>query len=99
MPFAGGRAHVASQTTTRPTYVGIGAQKCASTWLHRMLEAHPQVCVPAVKEVDFFSYRYDRGYQWYERRLTTGSDGTVRTARGEISPSYFCEPSVPERLA
>jgi hypothetical protein len=80
----------------RPTYVGIGAQKCASTWLHRILAEHPQVAVPEVKEVDFFSYHYDRGYQWYERGFAAA--GAAR-ARGEISPSYFCEPSVPERVA
>jgi hypothetical protein len=81
---------------TRPTYIGIGAQKCASSWLHSILAEHPQVAVPAVKEVDFFSYRYDHGYQWYERCFEHG--GAAR-ARGEISPSYFAEPSVPERVA
>lgn len=80
----------------RPTYVGIGAQKCASTWLHRILAEHPQVAVPEEKEVDFFSYRYDHGFQWYERRFA--HDGEAR-ALGEISPSYFCDPCVPERLA
>jgi len=80
----------------RPTYVGIGAQKCASTWLHRILAEHPQVAVPEVKEVDFFSYRYDHGYQWYENHFSGGGSAL---ARGEISPSYFCEPTVPERVA
>ncbi|MCE3286038.1 MAG: sulfotransferase [Steroidobacteraceae bacterium] len=84
----------------RPTYVGIGAQKCASTWLHRILESHPEVSVPEVKEADFFSYRYDRGFQWYERCFATAQEsGRVVRARGEISPSYFCEPAVPERIA
>ncbi|MFO1468552.1 MAG: sulfotransferase [Steroidobacteraceae bacterium] len=80
----------------RPTYVGIGAQKCASTWLHEILASHPQVGVPEVKEVDFFSYRFDHGYQWYERHFSATASAL---ARGEISPSYFCEPAVPERLA
>jgi hypothetical protein len=83
--------------TARPTYVGIGAQKCASTWLHRVLAEHPQVAVPEAKELDFFSYHYDCGFQWYERQFATDRPG-VR-ARGEISPSYFCEPAVPARLA
>lgn len=81
----------------RPTFVGIGAQKCASTWLHRIVATHPQVTVPAVKEVDFFSYRYDRGHQWYERQFP-GTVGDER-ARGEISPSYFHEVAVPARVA
>jgi hypothetical protein len=76
--------------------VGIGAQKCASTWLHAILAEHPEIDVPETKELDFFSHHYDRGYQWYERRF-----GRVPHARhrGEISPSYFCEPCVPERVA
>jgi hypothetical protein len=81
----------------RPTYVGIGAQKCASTWLHRILAEHPDIAVPAAKEIDFFSWHYDRGYQWYERCFAT--DDAVARQRGEISPSYFCEPSVPARVA
>jgi hypothetical protein len=81
----------------RPTYVGIGAQKCASTWLHGILAQHPQVTVPEVKELDFFSHRYDHGYQWYEQcfvRMVADE-----RARGEISPSYFHEPAVPARVA
>ncbi|HEV7432370.1 MAG TPA: sulfotransferase [Steroidobacteraceae bacterium] len=80
----------------RPTYVGIGAQKCASSWLHSILAEHPEVAVPKVKELDFFSYRYDHGYQWYEQCFRTAKPAR---ARGEISPSYFCEPSAPERIA
>ncbi len=82
--------------SSKPTYIGIGAQKCASTWLHRILAEHPEVSVPQIKELDFFSYRYDHGYQWYERCFQ--SDKPAR-ARGEISPSYFAEPTVPERVA
>lgn len=87
----------ADDPSLRPTFVGIGAQKCASTWLHRILAAHPDVVVPHVKEVDFFSYRYDHGYQWYERCFAAGRRQS--RARGEISPSYFSEPAVPERVA
>jgi hypothetical protein len=80
----------------RPTYVGIGAQKCASTWLHSILAEHPEVAVPEIKEVDFFSYRYDHGYQWYERCFRSNK---LARARGEISPSYFGETAVPARVA
>lgn len=87
---------MASEVSNRPSFVGIGAQKCASTWLHRILAAHPDVIVPGAKEVDFFSYRYDHGYQWYERCFAAHR---TANARGEISPSYFAEASVPERVA
>ncbi len=79
----------------KPTFIGIGAQKCASTWLYGMLQEHPDVGVGMEKEVDFFSYHFDHGYEWYERQF---SECGTKKAIGEISPSYFCEAGVPERL-
>lgn len=79
----------------KPTFIGIGAQKCASTWLYRILGEHPDVAVSTVKEVDFFSYRFDHGYQWYERHF---EHGTNARAIGEISPSYFCDEDTPARI-
>jgi hypothetical protein len=80
---------------TKPGFVGIGAQKCASTWIYDILSDHPEVCVSAVKEVNFFSYHFDHGYQWYEGQFDCSDD----RLRGEISPSYFYEPAVPARIA
>ncbi len=76
-------------------FVGIGAQKCASTWIYDVLQDHPEVCLSKEKEIDFFSYRYGYGYQWYERNWSHCDAGKLR---GEVSPSYFCEPAVPSRL-
>jgi hypothetical protein len=81
--------------SSKPSFIGIGAQKCASTWLHRILAEHPDISGSEVKELDFFSYRYDHGYQWYESCF----NAKPARARGEISPSYFAEPAVPERVA
>lgn len=79
----------------KPTFIGIGAQKCASTWLYGMLQEHPEVGVGKEKEVDFFSYHFDHGYEWYERQF---ADCGQKKMIGEISPSYFCEAGVPERV-
>ena len=79
----------------KPAFIGLGAQKCASTWLHHILAAHPQVLLPDVKEVDFFSYHFDHGYQWYERKLPTGG---VDRRVGEVSPSYLHDHQVPGRV-
>jgi len=79
----------------QPTFIGIGAQKCASTWIYDILDDHPDVALSQQKEIDFFSYHYDHGLQWYEEKFSaTGK----HVASGEISPSYFHEPGVPERL-
>lgn len=75
-----------STLRAKPTFLGIGAQKCASTWMHRILDAHPEVCVSDPKELDFFSFHFDRGFDWYERFFA--HDGGA-IARGEVSPSYF----------
>ncbi len=76
-------------------FIGIGAQKCASTWIHGVLSDHPEIGVYPGKEVDFFSNYYNRGYQWYERQL--GDVDAVRT-RGEVSTSYFSDSDTPSRV-
>jgi len=78
------------------TFVGIGGQKCATTWLHGVLGQCPQVSLPQEKEVDFFSYYYDRGHEWYERHFDA-DEGHVH--RGDISPSYLIHPAAPARAA
>jgi len=37
-----------------PDFLGIGAQKAGTTWLHRNLSNHPQIWLPPVKEVHYF---------------------------------------------
>ena len=78
----------------KPTFIGIGAQKCASTWIYDILKDHPDVALSELKEVDFFSYKYDHGLQWYENNF---SEAGTQSVIGEISPSYFHEPAVPAR--
>jgi hypothetical protein len=82
--------------SARIDFVCIGAQKCATTWLHDVIATHPQVAMPhAVKEVDFFSAKFDRGYQWYERHF---APDTAARLRGEVSPSYLCSADAPARV-
>jgi hypothetical protein len=79
----------------RQLFVGIGVQKCATTWLYDILLDHPQVALSKLKELDFFSYHFGRGYQWYEEQFPQDRPGCLV---GEISPSYFIDANVPERL-
>ena len=78
-----------------PNFIGIGAQKCATTWIYEILRDHPQVTLSHTKEINYFSYHYDHGQQWYQRQFP--DSGNARVV-GEISPSYFHEPAVPERV-
>ena len=81
-------------SSIRPNFIGIGAQKCASTWLFDIIDTHPQASLSSHKELDFFSRYFDYGYQWYERNFA-GCEGN---AIGEISPSYFNCYEAPERV-
>ncbi|MEY8800936.1 sulfotransferase domain-containing protein [Leisingera sp. XS_AS12] len=80
----------------KPDVLGIGAQKCASSWLHAVAGSHPDIGISNPKEVDFFSYYFDRGYQWYERHFPQKTGARIWF---ECSPSYFHDPRAPDRAA
>lgn len=70
----------------KPNFIGIGAQKCATSWVYRVLEDHPEALLSDPKELHFFSSYFDRGYQWYERHFPNGK--SVQ-AVGEYSTTYL----------
>ena len=82
--------------TARPAAIGIGAQKCASSWFHAVAGSHPGISVSETKEVDFFSYYFDRGYRWYEGHFDAGRDARLCL---ENSPSYFHDPRAARRAS
>jgi hypothetical protein len=48
------------------------------------------------KELDFFSYNYERGFQWFERHF---QENSLALVKGEISPSYLHDLAAPARLS
>ena len=78
----------------KPTFIGLGAQKAASSWIYSVLKDHPQVCVSDPKELDFFSKFYEFGFQWYEGFF---DDCGACVAAGEVSPSYLDSADAPLR--
>lgn len=40
-----------------PDFLGIGAQKSGTTWLHDNLSRHPQIWLPPVKEIHYLDHR------------------------------------------
>lgn len=84
----------AATTAAPATFIGIGAQKAATTWLHDVLAGHPEVFVSEPKEIDFFSHWFNRGYDWYDAHFAAGAQ---RPCRGENSPSYLYDPAAPAR--
>lgn len=83
-----------------PTFLGLGAAKAGTTWLHELLASHPHVWMPrGRKEVHFFDRHYEEGFDWYERFFPTGEEAERYRAAGEITPGYLDDPRCPERIA
>ncbi len=83
----------------RPTFFVIGAAKAATTSLCELVAAHPRVSFCSLKEPNFFSYEYARGFDWYESLFSAGPD---TGAIGEGSTTYTQTadwPEAPARMA
>jgi hypothetical protein len=78
-----------------PDYIIVGTQKGGTTSLHRYLTEHPQVSGGRGKEIHFFSWKYDRGLDWYLARFPPDGEAKVL---GEASTSYLCHPEAPARV-
>lgn len=84
-----------------PSFVCIGAPKCATTWLFGCMLEHPGVFLPDFKEVNFFTV-----CRWgddYERRGVDYYTGLFAGAQpdqviGDFSPNLLQDPYAPERL-
>ena len=89
-----------------PSFIMIGAQRCGTTSLFRVLSAHPQT-LPATfrKGVNYFDLNYYRGMRWYRGHFPIA--GTARLQqRGRAEPVafeasgyYLYHPFALERLA
>lgn len=80
----------------RINVIGIGCQRCGSTWIFRTLEAHPDVTTAARannKELNFFNDNYAKGYGWYHD-LFESTGGNC----AEFSVGYWYHSDVPERI-
>lgn len=92
-------------------FIGIGAAKCATTWIYRCLIEHPQICGPYIKEVNFFLTRkhplfdedylknrevlYNKGINSY---LEYFSHCPSNSVKGEFSVSYLSDPGSAELI-
>jgi Sulfotransferase domain len=91
---------IVRKAMTLPNFVGIGGERCGSTWLHSLLQQHPKIYVPALrKELDFFNLNYEKGLAWYESFFPKDAEVGAYQAIGEISPRYLNFPECAEKLA
>src|SRR5687768_12562785 len=83
-------------TNLSPTFVGIGGQKCASTWMSECLRRHPQVLLTTPKELRYFTDQRAYGIEWFLDHFVTTREGVV--AAGEFSSNYLYDPGCAERI-
>jgi hypothetical protein len=65
----------------------IGAQKGGTTSLFEYMRKHPQIHMPAEKEVSFFTNMYERGLDWYTATVLRGAPSDAIC--GEASSAYM----------
>ena len=80
---------------TAPGVVLIGAMKSGTTSLFNYLAAHPAITPPIVKEIDYFSYNWCRGDDWYRAHFPTTPRDTITA---EASSGYLPYPRAAGRV-
>ena len=87
-------------TRRLPALIIVGAMRCGTTSLFRLLDGHPQLAPSLVKELHYFDLHHAAGPAWYRRQFRPGialAGGRVRLPF-ESSPYYMFEPRVPGRM-
>lgn len=87
-------------------FIGVGAERSATTWLSECLREHPQLFIPKEKELYFFNetdphflkfnnIKYKRGIAWYSLFFKDAKKGELK---GEFSPTYLYSKVAAERI-
>jgi hypothetical protein len=91
-------------------FIGIGAARCATSWIANVLRAHPEICLSEPKEVRYFNRyllpigdekgrrnpQFDRDLDWYLKRFAHARPGQIA---GEWSPVYMSDAAAPAAIA
>lgn len=64
-------------------FMGIGAQKCGTTWLYQTLATHPRIAFPGGKEVHYWNRPGDRSVAQYAQLFSDDS-----RCNGDFTPAY-----------
>ena len=81
--------------TWSPGFIGIGAEKSATTWAWTVLNEHPSICMSQPKELNYFNIddNHRRGESWYRKHFAI-----TTSCAGEISPLYMDDGRVAGRI-
>ncbi len=80
-----------------PNFLCIGTQKGGTSFLFNLLNQHPQIFIPNIKEIHFFDVddNYKKGPDWYQYFFRQAKG---YKAIGSITPSYMFFEYVPKRI-
>ena len=108
MGFAG----VSKLMVFAPDFLIIGAARAGTTALHAYLRQHPDIFMPATKEMNYFAYVGETlavkgpGADFINNAVTDAKgyaaffrDAPQSSVTGEASPLYLFEPAAPENIA
>jgi len=73
----------------KPDFLIIGAQKCATSWLHFHLRQHPHIFMPAEKDVELFSYSVNLTPEMYRDWLGRFQCPAGIKRTGDANAAYF----------
>jgi hypothetical protein len=84
-------------------FVLVAAPRSGTTWLSTALGQHPQIFIPAAKELNFFNepflnhrdFTYPLGIEYYRRRFKGAPAGALL---GDMTPTYYVDPAAAERI-
>ncbi len=83
----------------QPNFMIIGAEKSGTSSLYGYITQHPQVLIPAEKEIHFFTYNFDKGLDWYQSHFPPIPETLTDVVTGEASTSYIaCHNNAPQRV-
>jgi hypothetical protein len=77
-----------------PNFIGVGAMKCATTFISECLRYHPEIFMSSPKEIHYFTSD-NKNFDWY---LSFFENSSEYKARGEFSIGYLPNQKVADRI-
>lgn len=102
--IVGGWGWLTADLRMEPAFLVVGAQRCGTTTLFRLLSEHPDVVRPTLaKGIGYFDMEHGRGMRWYRGHFPVARlarRGRRRGARVAFESSgYYCyHPLAPQRI-
>ena len=81
----------------KPDFIILGTQKGGTSSLYSYIAQHPQVLPSVKKEIEFWSWKFDKGIDWYLSHFPSLPEGE-NFITGEACPGYLDFKTAPERL-